>query len=733
MQIHTTLPVFPNFSYHTCNIATVSPVITRIARIRIQPQIAMTEVSEETQRIREQVTSLSTQLIESIERQSQLEEKLNQAGRVINSNKDSVAKLATLQQDHDALKAELTTKKNKIEELKASLESETKLRTDAEAEVEKLSHEVEDLTATLFDEANNMVADARKETHNTEVRNTKLIEQLKDKDNMLETMTLQLKNLKKVLQDIEKESSTNRSSRYSVVLNESDNGSGKSLNRVSTAGSLQPKEQENVILYSPNVTAIRYDLSLFNEFLKFIAVLPYCKSIRESASESKLLRRLVNDEIQPVLRIDNAPGIGWLAKKSLLQQMIDGLVVLEPLSGVNETYQMGYRTASGTTPQLNKADPNGKESHLFNYPANSPPVAVHGPCALCGENRDDIIEHARMHVLKVQSKAEDGTLSVTNSYSLCFCCVNKVRQTCQVFAFLRTLKLGTWHLERVTLKNIEKGDWSKVGNVKKVGKPPGALDKKSKRMSFMEGLGMAPQKSAPQMETSEAVIERAGFPTTNIQRAWLHLCQLRSMLFWSHIGVWATDDSVSGKIGPVIKSKDDEVSEPQTPSEQNDWKPASIEVSLDSHHDVDAGDDEFDFESKSDLGEESEKDEAGEEKSIPTVAENANIEEANDETFTREDTDKPAETETTNEKSVQNPDSTEDSATADSTAEDEDVNATENSEPVEPHSTEEKVESDEQSIDILNDYGENEHSKEGTVSSSNDDFDDAKDEIGETK
>lgn len=713
----------------------------------------MTEASEETQRIREQVTSLSTQLIESIDRQSQLEEKLNQASRVINSNKESVAKLTALENDHSALKTELSTKNSKIEELNTSLKTETKLRNDAESEVEKLSNEVEELTATLFDEANNMVADARKETHHTEVLNTKLIEQLKDKDNMLETLTLQLKNLKKVLQDVEKESSTNRSSRYSVVLNDSDNGSGKSLNRVSTAGSLPTKEQENVILYSPNVTAIRYDLSLFNEFLKFIAVLPYCKTIRESASESKLLRRLINDEIQPVLRIDNAPGVGWLAKKSLLQQMIDGLVVLEPLSGVNETYQLGYRTVSGTTPQLNKADPNGKESHMFNYPANSPPVAVHGPCALCGENRDDIIEHARMHVLKVQSRAEDGTLNVTNTYSLCFSCVNKVRQSCQIFAFLRTLKLGTWHLERVTLKNIEKGDFSKVGNVKKVGKPPGALDKKSKRMSFMEGIGMAQAKSAPQMETAEAVIERAGFPTTNIQRAWLHLCQLRCMLFWSHVGIWATDDAVLSKIGPVIKSKDDDATEPQTPSDQNEWKPASSEVSLDSHHKTNGGDDEFDFESKSNLGEDSDdvtNDKEEEKQSNHSVEIGVPAEDVNDETFTKEDTDKPSETntevqaeasdsvpnesKTVSDIPVEKSENLDISVTGEMNEELEASKIADTTNNVESISnTEEKNGSDEQSIDILNDYGVDDNSKEGTVSSSNDDFDDAKDEIAENK
>ncbi|CAB4253949.1 similar to Saccharomyces cerevisiae YNL272C SEC2 Guanyl-nucleotide exchange factor for the small G-protein Sec4p [Maudiozyma barnettii] len=719
----------------------------------------MAEVTEETLRIREQVSSLSTQLMESVDRQSQLEDKLRQANKLLQSQSTSVATLEALQVEHESLKEKMIGKDETIKDLKSNLKSEVELRTKAETEVDKLSQEVEDLTASLFAEANNMVADARREKHTTEILNTKLVEQLRNKDNTLETLNLQLKNLKVVLQNVEKESVSNQSSRYSTILNDSDTTSGRSLNKVTTSSSSITKDSDNVILYSPYVTTIRYDLTLFNEFLKFVAVLPYCKTIRETASESKLLRRLLNDEVQPVLRIDNAPGVGWLAKKTLIQQMIEGLVILEPLSGVNETYQIGYRNADGNTSQPSKLDANSKESHMFNYPVNSPPVAVHGPCAFCGENRDDIIEHARMHVLKVQSKADDGTLTVTSTYSLCYSCVNKVRQTGQIFAFLRSLKLGTWHLEQVTLKTIEKGDWNKMENIQKVGKVTAPLDKKSKRMSFMEGLGISQNKMAAQVETSNAVIERAGFPTTNIQRAWLHLCQLRCMLFWTHIGIWSVDDSITSKIGPVIKSKD-ETLKTQTPNIIENWKYSQSEESLTSHKEpTSEKDDMFDFESKSDLDQEhqdskSETLDVNTTENIDTNKGTTFTEEEQDETFTKEGPESSTVeknttvTETVESVQIENHDdikeSSENSVTKGLEIDDSQDPATESSKVSTPIANNMKenfgtenpdnhiadVASGDDSIDILNDYTGNEQNREGTSSPSNEDeFDDAQENV----
>ena len=551
--------------------------------------------SEESRRISLQVTSLSTQLIESIDKQTFLEEKLNQANKKLESQRDVVARFEALQIDQRKLQDSVSEKDSALKEAKARLKAEQELRRNAELEVSKLSKELEDLTASLFSEANNMVADARREKYTTEVLNSKLVEQLKNKDTLLETLNEQLKSLKKILQDTESEAASVNNRRFSTML-ASDAVSIPSTNGTPMMPAWNSNEEpsDNVIIYSPNITSIRYDLPLYNEFLKFIAVLPFCKSIRDTLSESKLLKRLVSDEIQPILKIDSANGIGWLAKKSLLQQMMDGLVVVEPISGVNETYQIN---SGGVTPSMNSRKSSETASHLFNFPPDSPPVAVRTPCAICGEDRDDQVEHARMHMLKTQNKTSDGKISTTGSFPLCFWCLTKVRQTCEIFAFLRSLKYGAWNLEQVVVKG-SKGETQYAEVIKPTSSSTQSYkiqDKKSKRMSFMAGLGLG----SPQIRPSEhsehhhqhrhhTDSERPGEPSTNCQRAWLQLCKLRCMLFWSHVGIWSVNDSASTKIGPISRAASganaDGGVEGSTNADSENWQnPISRQESFISH------------------------------------------------------------------------------------------------------------------------------------------------------
>lgn len=571
----------------------------------------MAEPTEESKRISVQVSTLSTQLIESIDRQSELEKRLRDAQIIINKQKHVLHDIDELKKKNSEMSSKQTEYEDKIRALESELGDEKEKRSAAEKEAEKLGQEVEDLTASLFDEANNMVADARKEKYDVEQLNTRLHETLKEKDAVLETLTLQLKNLKKVLQSVDSESNTSQiNKRASIVTTDTNASSTGSMKNISRKMSASSFDLCGTPLFSPYVTTVRYDLNLYNEFLKFVAVLPQCSSIKSTANESKLLKRLVTDEIQPVLRIDNASGIGWLVRKTLLTSMMEGHVVVEPLSGINEAYQLGYET------NQNDAEENGDTElpHMFNFPLNSPPIAVRDPCAICSEKRDDIIEHARMYVMKTFNKEEDGTTSITNSFPLCHWCLIKVRQTCEIFAFLRSLKLGAWNLEKVTLSTISKGEsLSKFSQVTKSHKKDVSTeDKKSNRKSIMNTLSRSSStKVAPVVETQTVAVVKAGQPTTNIQRAWVQLCKLRSMLHWAHIGIWNIDDSIALKIGPVNQTAEDN-SDMRLPdvfegasTEELDEYPSSDMAESDTFQLKNEGSNEesFDFEKKAEEAE----------------------------------------------------------------------------------------------------------------------------------
>lgn len=528
------------------------------------------DLEEENKRISLQVTAMSTQLMESISKQSELEESLSRTTKELTQLKLESQEYKALKAKFEELKQNEKAKEHEIKTLSNKLTKETELKTKAEEKVKQLEDEVEDLTASLFDEANNMVADARKETHTTEILNRKLLDAVKEKDNTLETMEAQLKHLRKVVEKMDVSTTTNN--RYSVVISESD---VMSLKKTVTNNSITSENVpfQNAIIYSPNISSIRFDLNLYTEFLKFLAVLPVSKTLKDTTNDSKLIRRIVNDEITPVLKIDSAPGVSWLAKKYFLNHIIEGLVIIQPLSGINETFQMG--SSSTSSPALSRPSFERKESHLFNYPIDSPPVAVHEACALCGECRDDIVQHARMHVLKTQSKQDDGSLIETGSYPLCLWCLLKVRQTADIFSFLRSLKLGTWNLEKVTLKNNK----LTTSRPSKSSGKSGSKSKRNytsyKRKSFMSGFNInsatsgseTRKKVTPHIEGSNGQPENLNNqstlnePNSNIERAWLQLCKLRCMLHWAHVGVWSIDDSCESKFGPIQYTKQDEYDE----------------------------------------------------------------------------------------------------------------------------------------------------------------------------
>lgn len=118
-----------------------------------------------------EVSSLSTRLLQAMETQSELEEELGREKR-----------------DKDRTNVE-----NK--ELKT--------------EVQNLREEMQELSAELFDEANNMVSDARREAARevaeTKKRNDQLKVQLEERDNLLESLQAQLGALKQAMQERDEE------------------------------------------------------------------------------------------------------------------------------------------------------------------------------------------------------------------------------------------------------------------------------------------------------------------------------------------------------------------------------------------------------------------------------------------------------------------------------------------------------------------------------------------------
>lgn len=244
----------------------------------------------------------------------------------------------------------------------------------------------------------------------------------------------------------------------------------------------------NELIYSPTYNYLRFDLQDFEDFHKMIKYLNGRVNKRFEYSiikETQFFKSLLTYDIEPTLRIDLAPGVGYFNRKSLLSALVEGRVVIEPISGVTEFWkaaqlknqQQQSQSDNQSTDSLDSnsnSDNNTEnssntpsdikgigitsksEDNLFSFPKSSPPVATHEKCAFCGESRDTSIAYARMYNLKTMKsmkKTDESSRSNSNInnngtketpelgqlYPLCNSCLLKSRRTCELFACLRNI------------------------------------------------------------------------------------------------------------------------------------------------------------------------------------------------------------------------------------------------------------------------------------------------------
>lgn len=136
-----------------------------------------------------------------------------------------------------------------------------------------------------------------------------------------------------------------------------------------------------------------------------------------SLKETKFYKRVLVEDVEPTLRLDLAPGLSWLARRSVLNAMAEGTIVVEPI------------------------------------PSNSPYAAFikpqYYPCSLCGDNRKD---ERYLRTYRFRTSESDSA----QRYPLCKYCLGRVRSTCDFLSFLRILRDGHW---RTDSEDAEKAAW----------------------------------------------------------------------------------------------------------------------------------------------------------------------------------------------------------------------------------------------------------------------------------
>ena len=143
--------------------------------------------------------------------------------------------------------------------------------------------------------------------------------------------------------------------------------------------------------------------------------------------ETKFYKRVLAEDIEPTLRLDLAPSISWLTRRSIMSSICDGGLVVEPMPGNVIKYQF--------------------------------------PCSLCGERRQNE-ENPRTH--RFRTSDSDSA----QRHPLCMICLEKMRACCDFVSYLRLIvdghvRVGDVEDEREaweeTIRLRERMFWSRIG------------------------------------------------------------------------------------------------------------------------------------------------------------------------------------------------------------------------------------------------------------------------------
>ncbi|KAG6915087.1 hypothetical protein DXG01_013534 [Tephrocybe rancida] len=313
-------------------------------------QMVITSLRSQVQDLFSQVNELNNKLVKSYDRVSDLEDDLHMASA---SNRTSSLKISQLElertQHLSALNTGLLVEKSHVTaELNRLMEKATEeaaQRGQAESARQDIEKDLDDLSATLFGQANTMVAEARFAQHLSEQKVGVAERALKGAEEAVGVMQQQMQALQAEKEEAEKKAE--------VSMAAMDMSIGKGFGKRSS-GNLA----RSVRLLSSHPP--------YQEFLLFVA---HLRSVHPSSPQPPamttllplpFLARLLTEDSEPTIRLDLAPSLNWLSRRSVLAAIHNGQLIIEPMS------------SSALLQEINSPGVTGSSSNIS--------------CALCGSS-----------------------------------------------------------------------------------------------------------------------------------------------------------------------------------------------------------------------------------------------------------------------------------------------------------------------------------------------------------
>ncbi|RDW86172.1 guanine nucleotide exchange factor SEC2 [Aspergillus mulundensis] len=440
--------------------------------------------------LNDEVATLSLKLVQAINNQTKLDDTLVATRQELEQAQEKARALESENEQYwRDIQDGALVKKADVDLLKASLAEEKAQRILAEKEKKGIEQELETLTAALFEEANRMVAAAKLEREAVEKKNEQLRSQIKDTELLLASHQEQLTELKSVLQlmNISKDDLDGRT----AISTAPPSPAGASQPPMFPRKSMEATDLPGDVVCAeiapgpatsfPDLIKVvcRTDIQAYEDFRELFSAAKSSKppsratsgsysglnvmSLASSFSgagfgsaasspaksqphspsgsvsspqpltssiplkDSRFYKRALLEDIEPTLRLDTAPGISWLTRRTVLSGICEGSLVVEPVP------------------------PNVRKYEF--------------PCSLCGERRSGT-DNERTHRFRTSDS------DTAQRYPLCVLCVEKVRSCCEFTGYLRLILDGHIHAEEPdevqeaweeTVRLRERIFWSRIG------------------------------------------------------------------------------------------------------------------------------------------------------------------------------------------------------------------------------------------------------------------------------
>ncbi|KZT71873.1 hypothetical protein DAEQUDRAFT_763369 [Daedalea quercina L-15889] len=294
-----------------------------------------------------QVSQLNGKLVKSYDRMSDLEDELHVTSSNLRGATLKIGELELERAQHlSALSSGLLVEKDNVTaELNRLMERATEeaaQRGQAESARAEIEKELDDLSAGLFNQANSMVAEARIAQAKSERKVEETERALREAEEVVGLLQTQMQALQS-----EKERADRRVEDMRVTV-----GKGKWVERV----------QERI----PAIPRLLSSHAPYQEYLSLIA---HLRSIRPASQHPPamstllplpFLARLVTEDSDPTVRLDLAPSLNWLSRRSVISAIHSGELSIEPMPTIALLQELSPSTIPG-------------QAHN-----------VHISCALCG-------------------------------------------------------------------------------------------------------------------------------------------------------------------------------------------------------------------------------------------------------------------------------------------------------------------------------------------------------------